>query len=1197
MIKGIYTCIKYKGELIDGQWAPSGDPIEVVEKENNIQYKYLDAVMLNQGFLTETSTSEPLVFISEIPQKGMLYANINSTSQWVQGSREDLAFWTNAVYDPVDPTSGYWTIRTRFVPPVATRYIRALAVGRSSRSLGTISCVNLEEPCIQATDEILDIVFRLFVSLQPVVDGIVDIEQKKADQFGKGALVGLSTSSLTASYYPLVRGFEQSRWDLPGTFPTTVSWNSTSALGATRSVDRSSASSLLFGHLIDIPFPGATRELHHGMLLRSIMIGSGKTTKLLFRPVNRPGVSAVQHIFPRAADVGGYRLPFLDGDNIGTSNAVVSVTDSGTWKVATNDMFAYHYRVEITTGGLVGTAEYRIRRRRCTGWNYASQFPMVSVIPSMKPLPTSETIDLTDSVRHGQADDNIVQEYFWPEFITLDATGITIMNVDGTFENVDANSTIPLNVTGLLQVASEYDLGPVEKNSNLFIACEDTGLWKVERPSGGPVTAITQITPVGITNPNSCRGVTVNKNTGEIWALFHDTTDSILYLGKSADQGSTWTLYDETTDPQFLITNYTNGVPGPTQVIGLHIDPYHPDNRLFICSPGTFTPIFNTGEQGTWWSEAGSTPTSDAVRLNYTTSGSDDALGALFTKIRAGLGATQLQTGEWIFRGKEVNESSLAAWGATTTLLAVRTSNTSAFPAMGYNQPIVLDDTNGVERIFGNAAPTTGSNGTVSNRLIVLRTANQYTANNPTGSIVLHDFNSPVESLLEDPNTPSYPTRDLGVGPTVHAYQILAYIGNGVFVSKVQSDPDSPYCFITFYGPGLIAEENNIPWFESYGWNGSGWELNHPNSKVTHALDEDLLDTLQISFDDNGGSDPLVVGEYYDTYAYDGLIISDAVSLQQTVYHFMQATEEGTDFTPSTVPVSPPGAVLNDPLCLLHQGRETGRLGLGQPYAWGLPGQLIAGGTGTVSTSSTEAGYFEHRLSGDFELRFKMVDCFDSELRLGLTNWADIASTPYSLSMISSGHRFHIAYNRTAVNNPSGTINYAVRIAVAGLWSATATATVTKTNASEDDVLALRRVGSTITFLINDVVEYTFPTATPQDLGLSFANSLSGSGGWTLYDGELDYTINRHYVTIGDGVSTGASDPNFARMALERLEQLELEVFLDGVPAAILTDGLTDPAPGEVNILPYSGRIWCNAADAGRAVTGRWRIIKKLNLE
>ena len=1193
MIKGIYTCVKYKGILVNDEWKPVGEPIDIIEKQNNIQYKYLDHIMLNQGFLTETSsTTVPLVFLSEIPQKNMLYANVNSAAQWIIGTQEDPVFWTNAVYDELSPTSGYWTIRTRFTPPASTRYIRSMAVGRSARALGTISCISLDEPCIQATDEILDVFFRLFVSLAPISNGQIDILMRQADQFGKGSLIGSASSSVTAAYYPLARGFEQVRHNLPGIFNAHSSWRSTNLAGTTRDPEKSSAASTLFGHTVDIPFPGVARELYHGVLLKSIMVGSDQREKLLLRPVQRNGDSSVQHIFSRSVNTGNYRLPFLDANNEGTTNAIVSVTDPGTWKNVTDGMFAHHYRIEITTGGLVGNAEYRIRRRRCTGWNFASQFPMISVASSMRPSVSSHTLGLNDDVRHGQGADQLVQEYLWPEFITLDATGITIMHVDGSFENIDVNSDIPLVVTGLLQVASEYDLSPVEKTSNLYVACEDTGLWKIERPSGGPVTSITQITPAGITNPNSCRGVTVNKNTGEVWALFHDVTDSILYLGKSADQGDNWTLYSESTNPQFLITGYTSGSPGPANVIGLHIDPHNVNNRLFICSPLNFSPPSVSGQQGTWWSEAGSSPNSDFVRLNYTSSGGDQALGALHVKRRAGLGAVALKTGQWIFRGRDVNQSSLANFGSST-LVAVRTSLTGNYPSMGYNMPIVLDDANGDEWIFGQSG--SGSNGTVANRRIVLRQNSQYIDTTPSNPVVLHDFGSPVESLSED-TTSGRPTRSTDVAPTVHATNVLAHIGNGIFVTK-GSSVESPYCFITYYGPGLVDEENNIPWFESYGWNGSAWELNHSDSKITHAGNEDILDTLQINFDDNEGLDPLVGGEYYDVYVYDGLIITDAVAFRQAVYHFMQATDAGTTFTPSTVPLSPVGPVTNDRAAIITQGRANGRLGLGQPYAWGLPGILVAGGSGTVSSGSTETGYFEHRLSGDFEFRFKIVDGLDSELRIGLVNWSEIASSPFNLSMNAPGHRFHIAYNRTSVNNPAGTINYTVRVTVGGVWSSAVTSTITKNNASEDDVLSFRRVGSTVSFAINGVTEYSFPTATPQDLGVVFANSLSGSGGWTLYDGEVDYDINRYYVSIGNGTSTGASDPNFARMVLERLEEAELEIFLDGVPAAVLTDSTTDPGPGEVNILPYSGRVWFNAVDAGKAVTGRWRIIKKLNFE
>jgi hypothetical protein len=99
-----------------------------------------------------------------------------------------------------------------------------------------------------------------------------------------------------------------------------------------------------------------------------------------------------------------------------------------------------------------------------------------------------------------------------------------------------------------------------------------------------------------------------------------------------------------------------------------------------------------------------------------------------------------------------------------------------------------------------------------------------------------------------------------------------------------------------------------------------------------------------------------------------------------------------------------------------------------------------------------------------------------------------------------------------------------------------------------------------------------------------------------MYDAEIDYTIDRRYLFVGNGTTTGAKDPNFRCLVGEIAGTSGLQIFDDGVEMVYNTDGYTPPGVGEVTILPYSGRLWFNSADAGGTITGNWTNTKRINL-
>ena len=1291
MVKGIFTLVKYKAIRDEkGEWVP-GDIVSVQEEQNNIQYKYHDKHMLNQGFITLTastsaSSRSAVARVSAVPLSNIL--NTTHVTGWVLGNQQATPTWSSSNLSADPPVFGFWTTQTRFSVPGSTRYIRSVSLGTrgsSTATWGALAVVTLTTPCLQEPDELLDVFYRVFVDVGPAIDGKVDAPVSMANTFGYQATIYPSASTVEPSsftYYPTDLFCEGTKADSDGRFHTPSLYTG----GSIRQSAYSSHINMLFGHRYSVGIPATSANVtnYHGLPFRALSVKRSTNNFITSQPVSKGSNSSVQNLFHRQVDTGNTRRPFLDIDNQGNSLAGVIVTDAGTWADAVNkEPFVHHYRVEITTGGLVGTAEYKIRRRRCTGWNYAQYLPTPMTINTMQAPAYGGYAGPpgSDGNRFGQFDRR-VQQYLWPEFLTFSDVGITVMHVNGEFENITTDSTVPLPATSILQLAPAYSGG--ERTGDIFVACENTGLWKIVRPSQGPVTSITQVTPAGITNPDSCRGVTVNRTNGDVWAIFHDITDSIAYLGKSTDQGTTWTLYDETTDPQFLLTNYTSGSPGPVNILGLHINPYSVDDQLMIVAPDVIDSWTGNG-QSFWWSAAGSSPTSNQVRINVPR----EQGGHLKYRDYFHNAATPMSDTQWFISGPAttgtpffVNSSqqfgnARIAFGAA----AANATNVSSGTGIVRNHLGIVgnltyrDESTDTEYMVGYVGGTQrGDSYTEMAIPISIRTWDQFNAAGTT-----------VYQNTAGVNTSLGHTVSL-MGTNIIANNMITHIGNGIFLCA--NNGTQPYNFLTFYGDGTVPMENAIPWFEQWGWNGAAWERNNVNSKVVHGADADLLDTLQIRFSDkavliqgqdetfydgspvtegtfaagtghvaldtitlsdgsvitvdavggggevtqftvttandattfstgdtltqastsgvgvgftltpgtdNKTANPLVVGEYYDFYVYDGILLDDATAFAQTVYNYMHATDPGTDFTPGTVPAADVGARVAEPLSLSFPGWQSAENGLTTPPVWGEPGKIIPG------RGLTDSIYMEQRLVGDFEFRFKMVQDTSVYIpRLGLVNWSSIEGTPRALTTTDAGHRFHIRYRRTGVNNATEDLEYTVEV-YTGTLGGTLAATINKTDGAENDTFAFRRTGTTIQFLINGIVEYTFPTATGQDLGITMWNNMvndnGNMGGWTLYDGEIDYTVNRRYVEVGNGVTTGAKDINFSRLILHRIQYLDLNILLDDVPAVILSDGVTPPAAGEVQILPCSGRLWFHPDDAGKTITGNWRILKKLNLE
>ena len=535
MAKGVYKIEKYKAELINDEWVAIGDPVEIIDNiENRMTPDYASGLYDNDFWVTNT---QAVIAISEAIFVGSYGAHVGQTAYWVRGS-----IAVNAAYTPsAGMVDAYYDIVSTIGPPSpATRQIRTLALTSTSFQR-TTSIVSLASPCFQDTNEILQITYRITHDITALQSNSQTSATVAEDLFSKthfaaSNIDGTSNWDTGTTNQPYILSWDNTLWGLGLTSyvhglamddneivwtqldSTTNDW----AQGFTRRMSVDSR----FGQS-DSP---TAEGRHCGMPIKGM--GMGLNSLRHISNVQKGSTSSVQNTFARSVDGGELRPPYLDNTYIASSGATVTTSDRGDWVDYLEDSYTmpYLYRITIETGGIAGTATYKLRRRPLCMWyaNSARWEPTGIVIPTINWTSANTSVYSDDgvSVRHGQrnwatflGDSHgsrgtyinlanaeggfILQRYMYPDALFFDYTGITVHGINCQYANIDTNSTPALSVTGLLQCATD--------GSTIYAACEDTGLYRIERQAADYTVgnyAISTLVPPGISDATSCRGVT-----------------------------------------------------------------------------------------------------------------------------------------------------------------------------------------------------------------------------------------------------------------------------------------------------------------------------------------------------------------------------------------------------------------------------------------------------------------------------------------------------------------------------------------------------------------------------------------------------------------------------------------------------------------------------------------------------------------
>lgn len=259
----------------------------------------------------------------------------------------------------------------------------------------------------------------------------------------------------------------------------------------------------------------------------------------------------IQNAFTKSAIA---TKPFFDSSELGsgTGYEILSEIVVNGWQ----SKFPEFYQFQIGTGGAVGTATYKFRKRNFLQFNgntYADQ-----VIN----CPFRNTNTIPNLGFHGwKIENNDLIKFSNTQIVQYDDTGVTLLDlITGDYTHYDSTTTPALPVTQSRQVATN--------GSKIWVGCRNTGLWEID------VAANT----IGYLVASPCYGV--DAGNGKTWALF----DGGL---RNSDN---WAI---------AVTFAYAGISDANwnKVKFLKADPSHADHRLALITDNAL----GTARTVVWW--------------------------------------------------------------------------------------------------------------------------------------------------------------------------------------------------------------------------------------------------------------------------------------------------------------------------------------------------------------------------------------------------------------------------------------------------------------------------------------------------------------------------------------------------------------------------------------------------------------------
>lgn len=451
-------------------------------------------------------------------------------------------------YPKTELEDAYWEYYSLFNPPVVMSTIRGVALtilgGSNNDALNysdNYTAINLDPPCTQSPTEYLNVYYRLiliededndvpdFIRNQMVLD--INRDNSAKVLFPSDMVVlypfRIMQDLSKSGHVNFLSSYGIALSDPGKTYPEQLDMRMYCEKSAINPPAHPNQYSTFVGGAVNTKFRGGG----NGVNIDSPIPSSYNTgCNILISPVKiTPELSekftGIGNVF--AANRHSTGTVLFDASNFATGTGRMKV--GGQLANPEKNPFVSSYQCEIVQGGSTWIdATYRVYETcnmgtaRSTqplpllpyGWDVTQTWLTTTAKEMQYKYP--ERVHFSKSL----------EKYSDNTFITWDSTGITIYDIyHGTIVSYDAHSLPVLDVTAIVDVK-------VDSYSNIWIACADTGLFKLTIVSESE--RILQHIGVLPGSQRKCYGIDVD-NFGNVWAVFWGTG-----LFMSSDGGSTW---------------------------------------------------------------------------------------------------------------------------------------------------------------------------------------------------------------------------------------------------------------------------------------------------------------------------------------------------------------------------------------------------------------------------------------------------------------------------------------------------------------------------------------------------------------------------------------------------------------------------------------------------------------------------------
>lgn len=1142
-------------------------------------YNYLGNSNYNYGrFGQYIMISDALMETTDKWTSGISKATMNAMG-YVQSGITSPRSVTNGTYPNYNDI--YLEHQQRFDNPATTRTIRVVGLtnGASYSNNNWVygsytdmnAWVKLTVPCIQTTTETLDVFYRI----------------KFIPEWTYGDPVDMDFNGITPRQAVLMRDLHFNGSGESGrrfSNMTRISW-SPAALSHTKIQYTNS----YFNSNYEYMSSGRTytaREQYRegemtqayglndfiGRIVGGFKYGEGQSTgwgiSLWFAPLYQKDSthSPVQNIFGHASTA---TKPFYDSTALHTGTGTIQINGNN-W---TNPDYPKMLRIDVTGTGGLGVGTYRFQMRNTFGFFlnfYRDAFGDLPTMHHYNNIPAFEGFNLgydtvgSDVQWHAlnmiKYDHRTLIMIYYNDILFVDT-------VTGEGKRYHPSKVPAFTATNINQIEVDETTGTV------WVACRDSGIYKITDPLGTRTVTKIDNTTTGLTGLGSstCFGVTVGV-AGRVWAVFNG---GLFYTD---NQGTSW------SQATFVDSNITVDW---TRVHMIKADPSHVNHRLAIVHHrGTVNTVFID-----WWDTS----------LSGGTAIAGPQLAVLPTSL------TQM---DWSPRYMHTRRDT---WFNMLQVSPTQNKWAASRPtsAGGRHRPAYFT--------YGTTTVTAGGTDLYGNH-----TGSVFeTDEDGNESILVYDYsgdwrNSRIgffkSSGVYSWNTVQLTDQEYRISEAVR-HSHLCYLGNGVGIYRVGynngtiGSAPGEY-FIGAFGAADIPNGgglHNMLWDE-YGWNGSQWVKGHSGSKAFHGTEEDLIDGLKIKFDDASGTQTFVATDYYTTGIVNGVWLDGSTTVSHTfsLYYGRKLVENATDIEFNTLPatVSPSyytysnnyqtttvnfinltTNVTNDSANsgIYTNSNNNGWFGgRSQPIIYSNRNASNDTYLGSVNMRPRDNGLWQYPSN---PARLVMGLSPSSVLGSPITNNTSpahaffIDSTPYAVSG-NNKVDIHIMKNGTIIASPLLANQNCTGAYAEWLMFFTIQVykepggTTCKMKYKFQNQLLYEETGIPLTDFVLDI-------------------ALSGVNGTGIRRTSLDHKApNDYYINLGDPtLQTGRFEPGFFSI----LPHKNMQILINGVPATnIGTNNIsTVLSAGQVAVFD-NGQIRYSAADAGKSISV---VYSKLKLQ